>query len=224
MQEIIAHIEKTVHAVQPFSQEKFVKMLDIDSHLHWKTNFPVAVVHHKDRMGEETVACFEKEGLLDTEGYTRELYAYEELNEFAAKLPEAFKRVSSLCLAKESDSCRYEPKRSGDKWKKLVDNGTFKATIELSVYDKTAEKCKVEAELRDLMRSSKEIPSLKAIGFVWVAVLPKIKKIDEILKHYFDNCYLRIENESEHVYIGWHEQLGNINMRYFVCSPNKEKK
>ncbi len=77
--------------------------------------------------------------------------------------------------------------------------------------------------MRDLMRSSKEIPSLKAIGFVWIVVVPKGYEIDRLLEHYFPEEWMRIEEASHTVYLGWHEKLGEVNMRYFICPPNKKE-
>ncbi len=222
MQEIIAHIEKSVHDLEAFETEAFLELLDVDSHLHWKAHFPVAIVHHKSRVDEATALVLEREGVLDDEGFTRSEYSFEELQELSKEATNAFKQVGALCIAKESDSYRYAPKRPADKWKKVLDNGSFTAVVEVGVYDGES-LCEIETKLRDLMRSSKEVPSLKPIGFVWVAALPKEESIDQLLTHYFGNCFLDVDCGDRHVYIGWNDTLSGVDMRHFVCPPAKEK-
>ena len=222
MQEIIAHIEKSVHDLDVFETEAFLQLLDVDSHLHWKAHFPVAVVHHKSRVDDATASVLERDDVLDDEGFTRSEYAFETLQELVKEAPRAFKQVGTLCIGKESDSYKYTPKRPADKWKKVLDNGSFKAVVESGEYG-GERLCDIEAKLRDLMRSSKEVPSLKPIGFVWVAALPKEESIGELLTHYFGNCFLDVDCGDQHIYIGWSETLGGIDMRHFVCPPVKEK-
>ena len=224
MQEIIAHLEKVLHCIVPFEKETFTERIDIDSHLHWRVNFPVAVVHHRSRMDERCREVFEAKELIGTGGLTPETYAFETLRTIASEVSGCVKQVSYLCLGKEEEVYRYLPKRDGDKWKKVIDNGTFKAVIELSVYDKEVSVCEIESQLRNLMRSSKEIPSLKEIGFVWIAVVPKGYDISIITEHYFPGNWLKVDEETHTAYIGWSEKLGEINMRHFVCPPQKEAK
>ncbi|MCF6206330.1 MAG: hypothetical protein L3J47_05500 [Sulfurovum sp.] len=224
MQEIIAHLEKVLHEVQPFDKEKFIEAVDRDSHLHWKAAFPVAVVHHKARMSPRTESYLQEQDMLDLQGYSRESYDADRLKTLTQEAPDAFKQVSVLVVDAESDTYTYRPKRPGDKWKKVVNSGSFKAVVEVSEYGEDADVCKMESELRDLMRSSKEIPSLKEIGFVWVVVAPEQSGVEKILKHYFGDNYLCAECGQRNAYIGWGEKLGEINMRYFVCPPNKEKR
>lgn len=222
MQEIIAHIEKSVHDLDAFETEAFLELLDVDSYLHWKAHFPVAVVHHKIRVDEATASVLEKEGVLDDEGFTQSEYSIEKLQELAKEVPNAFKEVGALCIAKESDRYRYAPKHPADKWKKVLDSGSFKAVVEVSICEGEAV-CTIESKLRDLIRSSKEVPSLKPVGFVWVAVVPKTEQIGELLTHYFGNCFLNVDCGDRHVYIAWSEMLGSIDMRHFICPPAKEK-
>ncbi len=224
MQEIIAHVEQCVRSTVPFDKEAFLTTLDVDSHLHWKVHFPVAVVHHKSRMDAAAVTRFEDEHLLNDDGFTEKTYDKQVLKTLCKEVPKAFKQVDALCMSKAHDSYRYEPKRPGDKWKKLVDDDSFKAVVEVSVYHESADICQIETDLRDLMRSSKEVPSLKPIGFVWVASLPASQNIATLLSHYFGDCFLEVEHEKTHTYIGWSETLGGVDMRHFVCPPAKEQK
>ncbi|GEM_PF-827590 len=225
MQEIIAHLEKVVRCTVPFGKRAFADRIDRDSPFLWEHDFPVAVVHHRTRMDEMTREVFEDEGLIETGGYTPECYRSSTLREIAKSAPKGVKLVSFLALGQEDERYCYRPKREGDKWKKVVDNGVFRATVELSYYPDEYPICEIEAQLRDLMRSSKEIPSLKAVGFVWVAIVPKGYEIDKLLEHYFPDEWMKIEEETHTAYIGWHEKLGEINMRYFICPPNdKESK
>jgi len=223
MQKIVAHLEKVLHCIVPFEKEAFRERIDRDSHLHWRANFPVAVVHHRSRMDESCKEVFDEEGQIGTGGVTPEIYEPEQLQELARKISGCVKQISYLCSGRVEEAYRYLPKRDGDKWKKVIDNGMFKATIELSVYDKEVPVCEIESQLRDLMRSSKEIPSLKVIGFVWVAIIPKCYDIERIFHHYFPDNWLRVEEETHTAYIGWNETLAEVNMRYFVCPPEKEQ-
>ncbi len=223
MQEIIAHLEKKVHATDAFDATAFRESLDIDSCLHWKTDFPVGVIHHKQRMDASAQAYFAEKSLLDAEGYTPNIYTIETLNALKTDVPQALKRVWALCHEKECDLFRYEPKYPDDKWKKLVDTFGIRGVVTLSLYDETMTPCLAESQLRDLMRSCKEVPSLKTVPFVWMAVLPSDKEVGAVLRHYFGDCYIDIEKGTSHICIGWHERLGEVNMRHFVCPPSKEK-
>lgn len=223
MQEIIAHVEQCVRSSVPFEKETFLTMLDVDSHLHWKAHFPVAVVHHKSRMDTAAVASFEEEELLNDDGFTAQRYDTKVLKTLCKEVPHAFKQVDALCMSKAHEGYLYEPKHSGDKWKKLVDDGSFKAVVEVSVYEKSTDICQIETQLRNLMRSSKEVPFLKPIGFVWVVSLPSSQSIATLLLHYFGDCFLEVEHENIHTYIGWSETLGGVDMRHFVCPPAKER-
>lgn len=78
----------------------------------------------------------------------------------------------------------------------------------------------IETELRNFMRSRKEIPSLKKIAFIWIATVPKTTDITEIMKHYFLEDYEILEESESTTYIGWNECLKDINMRYFVITPS----
>jgi len=223
MQEIIGHLEKVVHCTVPFDEKDFSERIDRDSPFLWESDFPVAVVHHRSRMDEMTRKVFEDEEMFETGGYTPECYVPSTLREVSTKAPKGVKKVSFLAMGKEDETYCYRPKREGDKWKKIVDNGTFRATVELSYYSDEHPICQIEAQLRDLMRSSKEIPSLKAVGFVWIAIVPKDYEINRLLEHYFPNEWMKIEEETHTAYIGWHEKLGEINMRYFICPPNNKE-
>jgi len=222
MQEIIAHVKQCVRNTAPFAKEAFLTMLDVDSHLHWKKHFPVAVLHHKSRMEASVIALFEEEKLLHDDGFTVQSYDTNVLKALCKEAPNAFKQVDALCMSTTHDSYLYEPKRLGDKWKKLVDEGSFKAIVEVSVYDEETDICQIETQLRNLMRSSKEVPSLKQIGFVWVASLIASQEIATLLSHYFGNCFFEVEHENTHTYIGWSETLGSVDMRHFICPPAKE--
>ncbi|MEA3434639.1 MAG: hypothetical protein U9R13_08650, partial [Campylobacterota bacterium] len=79
--------------------------------------------------------------------------------------------------------------------------------------------CQIESELRDIMRSSKEVPSVKEIGFIWVVTVPGSIDLKRLLKHYFVDKYEIIQKEDQTIYIGWSDTLKEVNMRYFVCPP-----
>jgi hypothetical protein len=95
--------------------------------------------------------------------------------------------------------------------------GNFKSVIELSIYNEDKDICEIELDLRDLMRSSKEVPSLKEIGFVWIAIVPSSMDIKKLFTHYFQQKFEIVANKDHITYIGWSDSLKEVNMRYFVC-------
>jgi len=219
MQEIIAHIEKVLHYADPFEECSFKEMLDRDSPLHWKSDFPVTLIHRIERAGEAERSFMQEERLVDALGYTKERYDAQTIEKIARTFPLLTKRVSSLCSEKSQDYYRYRPKYPSDKWKKILDEGGFKAVLELSVFKEGATVCEAERKLRNLMRSSKEVPSLKHIAFVWVAVVPESCMLERVIEHYFGSCYLSFTEGSRRFYIAWAEMLGEVRMRTFVCPP-----
>ncbi len=224
MQKIIAHIEETVRTIEPFERETFLSRLDIGSHVTWMVHFPVAVAHSEDKMLPSDAAVFKKVGAIRDNGFTQTCYERKLLDMLSEEAPNALKRVAALCVTQANECYCYEPKRDGDKWKKVVDDGNFQAVVEVGVYETETDICRIETDLRNLMRSSKEVPSLKAIGFVWVVSVPASQEIRELLVHYFGECFLEVEKERTRLYIGWSDMLGNVNMRHFVCPPAKDRK
>jgi len=202
--------------------ENFLENLQQDERYTFKEEYTVAVVHHKKRIKEEeTVQCLSNETLLDAEGYTPNSYDASKLATFTSCAKNYVKKVKLICCSSDVDeNYTFKEKYPGDYWKKIVDPGNFAAVIEYAVYDKGEDICKIEFELRELMRSSKEVPSLKVLPYVWIARVSPDVEISRILKHYYEENYEIVKRENETVAIGWSTSLQSVNMRYFVCPPS----
>jgi hypothetical protein len=201
--------------------DNFLENLQDNENYFFKEEYTVAVVHHEKRIKEEeTVQCLRNETLLDAEGYTPNSYDASTLATFASCAPNYVKKVKLLCFSSEAgESYTFKEKYAGDYWKKIVDPGNFEAVIEYATYTNGEDICKIEFELRELMRSSKEVPSLKVLPYVWIARVSPDVEITKILKHYYEDNFEVIKRENETVAIGWSSSLQSVNMRYFVCPP-----
>ena len=45
-------------------------------------------------------------------------------------------------------------------------------------------------------------------------------EMDRVLAHYYGKNWMMVIAKQKTVYIGWHEHLGSVDMRHFVCPPN----
>ncbi len=215
-------MEKIINALKTalLSNNHLEDALNKNSSLTWQASYPVAVVHDKSRIKDEKlIHTLEEEKLLDTNGYTPAVFDLPMIDLLRFYAPGYLKTVDILCLENgPHTSFTFKEKRSQDYWKKVENPGGFKASIQISRYDGTEDICQMESDLRNIMRNLKEVPSLKEIGFVWVAIVPKSSDLKKLFHHYFPEKYAIVANE-EFIYIGWNNTLKEINMRYFVCSP-----
>ena len=216
MQTLIQTLKKAL--TQPGT---FMKNLHSGGEYYFREEYPVAVVHHRKRVKEEEIAsCLKNKGFLDAEGYTPNDYDEPMLISFQGCASMYVKKVSLICCSsKVEERYTFQEKRPGDYWKKIVDPGSFEAVIEYSEYKDGEDICKIEFELRELMRSSKEVPSLKVLPYVWVVKVSSSVNISKIMKHYFGENYEVMEEKVEVMAIGWSDTLQEVNMRYFVCPP-----
>jgi len=191
---------------------------------YFREAYPVAVVHHQKRVKEEEiVSCLQNEGFLDADGYTPNNFDEQMIKTFASCAEAYVKKVSLICCSsKVEEKYTFQEKRPGDYWKKIVDPGNFEAVIEYSQYNNGEDICKIEFELRELMRSSKEVPSLKVLPYVWVVKVAKNVAILKLMQHYFGENYELVANGEETMAIGWSQTLQEVNMRYFICPPNQD--
>jgi hypothetical protein len=72
---------------------------------------------------------------------------------------------------------------------------------------------------RDLMRSRKEVPTVANLGFVWVVRVSPIDNLDAIFQLYFKEDYITLSQDEAKYYLGWSENLKEMDMRNFVCDP-----
>ena len=201
--------------------DTFMKNLHSGGEYYFRKAYPVAVVHHRKRVKEEEIAsCLKNEGFLDSDGYTPNDYDKKMLRTFQTCAVRYVKKVSLICCSsKVEEKYTFQEKRPGDYWKKIVDPGSFEAVIEYSEYKDGEDICKIEFELRELMRSSKEVPSLKVLPYVWVLKVSSDVNISKIMQHYFGESFEVMEGKAETMAIGWSATLQEVNMRYFVCPP-----
>ena len=206
--------------------DKFMESLADDDTFFYKKEYPVAVVHHEKRINHTNVAaCLHEEGFLSTDGMTPEVYSDAMLKTFESCAPQYVKNVSLMCFSSTpKEGYAFKEKRSGDYWKKVVNPGNFKAVIEYAEYHADEDICKIEFDLRERMRSSKEVPQIKVLPFIWIVRLSTHVDIAKIMQHYYGDNFEIMAHANENIAIGWSTTLREVNMRYFVCPPNPDEK
>jgi len=142
--------------------DTFIENIRSESAYHFREDYTVAIVHHEKRLKEKDVAmCLRDKGYLDADGYTLNDYDEQMLAGFRECARNYVKKISLMCFSSEvQEMYRFKEKYAGDYWKKIVDPGNFEAVIEYVKYDQGEDICKIEFELRELMRSSKEVPRI----------------------------------------------------------------
>lgn len=216
MKKIISDIHNALQ-----NSRKTIEFLKKNSAWTWVGDYPIAIVNEITRVeDEESLKKLNAINFFDAEGFSKNSYPKEEIKYLIENVPSSVKTAYLLCLKKKpTDDYNFVAKFKHDSWKKVTDEDNFEALVESSKFIDTDNSESMESELRDIMRSRKEIPSLKAIGFVWVVTLPINTEIEDILHHYFLDNHIFIERGRKIVYIAWADKLADINMRYFVNSP-----
>lgn len=218
METVIELLTKVLHAHQSLGES-----LNQNTPYIWQSNYPVAVVHEKDRIKEEDIlAALSSAELFRNDQKTPTHYNEMMIEFFRDHAPAYLKQVSFMCLESRQPHHSYifKAKHPHDFWKKVQNPGDFKAAVELSKYEEIKDICTIETNLRDIMRRNKEVPALKPIGFIWVAITPPTLDLRKLMQHYFIEKYKMMIHDHQIIYIGWNDRLADINMRYFVCPPN----
>jgi len=207
------------NAVQ--NSRKTIEFLKENSSRNWFDNYPIAIVNEIIRIKDkESLEALQKISFFNEQGFSKNNYTQKEIDYLNTNVPSAIKSAYCLCLNQPQDKVyTFNPKFEHDKWKKVKDKNNFLALVESSKFLDNHTSQDIETELRDIMRSRKEIPSLKAIGFVWIVTLPTTTKITDILEHYFLDDYIYVQKGRKITYIAWSDKLADINMRYFVNNP-----
>lgn len=218
MKEIISSIKK----VLLLKDENPITYLNKNSQYDWQENYPIAIVHEQKRVKEvDLLEKMQDLYFFGDDGFSQEMYTPKMIEFLKLQAPAHIKTASLLCYDGASEHAyTFKEKFTHDKWKKVVNTQNFKATVEVSFFDATKTIKEIETQLRDLMRSRKEIPALKKIAFVWVAEVDKATDIKDIIQHYFINNYAILEEDDTRTYIAWNECLNDINLRYFVVNPS----
>lgn len=216
MKKIISDIHNAIQ-----NSRKTIEFLKKNSSWTWIENYPTAIVNEITRIkDEESLKTLESIDFFNSDGFSKNTYTKQEIKYLSEHVPNAIKTAYCLCLKKKQNSdYDFKEKFQHDRWKKITDEENFDALVELSKFTETDTSKVIETNLRDIMRSAKEIPSLKAIGFVWIVSLPQTLKINDILQHYFLDNHIYVEHGRKITYIAWADTLASINMRYFVNTP-----
>jgi len=220
MKQLIDILKETIS-----TSDDFMAALVQNHDFCWQAAYPVAVVHEQRRVkNENLLAELKEKKLIDEAGYTPVSWSTARLKKMKVLAPDYVKTVSLLVhRGNLHHSFLFQEKRAGDYWKKVSDDGSFVATVEYSRYTSSTDICHIETDLRNLMRSSKEVPSLKEIAYVWVVEVPMDVEMDRILTHYYQKNWLMVIGEGKIVYVGWHDRLGSVDMRHFVCPPKPKR-
>ena len=216
MKKIVSDIHNAVQ-----NSRKTIEFLTKNSSWTWVGNFPTAVVNEISRIkDEESLEKLQKINFFNAQGFSKNSYTAQEIKYLSQSVPNSIKTAYCLCMKeKHNGEYNFQEKFEHDRWKKVTDEDNFEALVEFSKFSDEDTSKGIETELRDIMRSAKEIPSLKAIGFVWIVTVPKTQKIEDILEHYFSDNHIFVEQGRKITYIAWGERLADINMRYFVNKP-----
>jgi hypothetical protein len=216
MQKIIDEIEASLKA-----EGEFVENLRANSKLYWQEDYLVAVVHERVRVKDATILeQMEKREFFDAEGKSAHNYTEDDVQFLKSEVKPYLKTISILGKEKrEEEGYLFQEKYDHDYWKKIENRSGFRVMIERSFYEHET-LCEIESNLRDVMRSSKEVPSIKVIGFVWIAKVPASTDLERVMSHYFLENHRLIEKADVKFYIGWSPTLKEVNMRYFVCPPS----
>ena len=214
-------IEEIARGIENGGLEELDERLSQSGEYLWERDYPLSVVHSKERIKEASIVkFFEEENLLDEEGFSPVLYDKEQLDSIMIKARDYQQRATMMCLKKPTPYPQsFKSKFPKDFWKKMQDVSHVKCVIEWSSFSDQDSKCSVEFALREVMRKRKEVNVLKQVGYVWIAEVPKALMVDEVMRHYFlENCVVVTVGEKAY-HIGWNDTLKGVNMRYFVCPP-----
>ena len=185
-------------------------------------DYPVAIVHEKNRIKEEVALAYFKENyLLDEEGLTYDEYPRDDLDRMTLNIPKYIQNVGFMfSTEKDMPHPTFANKFNHDYWKKIQSVEGLEAVVDISALTPTSTACEAEDALRAIIRKRKEVHQLKKITFVWIVEINgKNTHIDTIMKHYFEEDVMTVKNGRKTYYVGWSSPLQNINMRYFVCPP-----
>jgi len=207
------------NAVQ--NSRKTVEFLLENSRRVWVAEYPIALLHKADRVEDtQTLETLGEIAFFDGAGFSKNNYTHKEIAYLIANAPNAIKCAYLICMReKQQSDFMFFEKHPHDKWKKIHDEGNFEAFVASSKFEESHTSKEIETALRDIMRSTKEIPSLRAIGFIWIATLPNSSKIEDILNHYFLDNHIYVQKGRKISFIAWSQKLANINMRHFVNTP-----
>lgn len=206
MNKIIETIKQTILSGEP---------------LAYLENYPIKIVHEKTRVKDDAVLeILDEIEFFDQDGFSNATHTHQTIRFLQENAPDCIQSVSFGVSHKQThNTYTFTEKFPHDRWKKIVNDEELQAVIEVSYFSNLDELSTIETKLRDIMRSRKEVPLLKKIGFIWIADVTEELDISKIMHHYFSENFTSIKTEEKTIFIGWNKQLQNINMRYFVYPP-----
>ncbi len=194
---------------------KYFTFALLQSEIKWIKDYPIAVVHNVHKAKSESTGVHFRE-LVGEDGITPNQYTDEQLIKLGTNTAESFQYADFVALKSTNNpQINFAEKNENDFWKKIQNVDHIDATFDSFEFSSDDDKCKVEFELREIIRKRKEVHALKDVGFIWMAV--SSNDMSEVFTHYFGDNHIHVDNKY---YIGWSDKLRDINMRYFVCQPN----
>ncbi|MDA7817285.1 hypothetical protein N9A28_03750 [Sulfurimonas sp.] len=208
MQKLIDTISKIVPSTRYFTFGL------LQSSPVWKLKYPLAVIHSLHRSKTELTTIHFRE-LVDADGKTPNTYEDETLVKLGTNAAEAFQYADFIALKGDANpQIVFKEKNEKDFWKKIQNVDHIEATFDYTEFTSDEDASKVEFDLREIIRKRKEVHALKEVGFIWMAITESDSS--KVFEHYFGENYKCIDNKY---YIGWSDKLKDINMRYFVYTP-----
>lgn len=182
-----------------------------NSMLTWVENYPVRLEHDKENSVQNCT-----------------LERLQKLNNVPT--------IDLVALRQSVENLEFRAKRPHDFWKRLISVDHIEAMV--SLLDINPSECRdvfidkdvssspkgqwrVETTLRDTMRANKENRDLGGKPFIVVLSKEVVKEETDhlyaLLKHYFKSDVEQVLSKDEKVnyYIGFHEHMGDMGMRYF---------
>lgn len=195
--------------------------LKLNPELSFIENYPIKIVHNQGRVKEvEILHYLNSLNFFDQNGFSAHSYQHETIKLLQKNTSTYIQCVSYGISKKQTyETYTFAEKFPHDRWKKIVNDDDLEAIVEISYFSSNTSLQSIETELRNIMRSRKEVPLLKKVGFIWVAYCDKKQDITNIMQHYFLENFRSFSTNNQTVFIGYNEQLQNINMRYFVYNP-----
>ena len=161
---LIKELQKALqHAPTNIQIKDALHLLFNESHYGCQKDYPVAVVHEKTRISDpSSLTFFTQNNLLDTEGFTPGDYDDTQIEQIVSQAPDYIQRVNYIVAhSKVIPQPTFFNKFKHDYWKKIQSVDGLEAVIDVSLFNKEATDCEVEASLRAIIRKRKEVHQLK---------------------------------------------------------------
>lgn len=225
MQPLIEHIRAGIEGLtswQPPLAHQLVQTLEGQTALDWIADYPVALVHTRDRLKDPgLIDRLDALNLFNADGTTIKAPNAGQLAALHEQAADAMQYATLAVLQPETPAPQFANKHDGDFWKKLLSAEGMRAIIEIDSFGSDDTACLVESSLRDIIRKRKEVHALKPVPFIWLAVAPQSHLTVPVATHYFGHDTFTFTHLDRQITIAWSPSLGAINMRTFLCPPDQ---